>query len=84
MKEYVSYAAKSINSHPDILVGSYTLEVSMFFAAVEVVGYGGRAQPNWFKESSNILAPLIDAKNACRRCLLENDTLSTRQEFCKY
>jgi len=34
-------------------------------------------------ESSEILIPLIDEKNACRERLLQNYVPSVRKEFCK-
>ena len=42
------------------------MRASFLAAAEEVVGYGGRVQPDWFQESSGILIPLIDVKNVCR------------------
>ena len=59
------------------------MKTSLLSAAEEVVGYGGRVQPDWFMESSEILIPLIDEKNACRERLLQNYVPSVRKEFCK-
>jgi len=59
------------------------MKTSLLSATEEVVGYGGRVQPDWFKECSEILIPLIDEKNTCRERLLQNDVPSVRREFHK-
>ena len=43
----------------------------------------GTVQRDWFMESSEILIPLIDEKNACRERLLQNDVPFVRREFRK-
>ena len=58
-------------------------ETSLLAATVEVVGYGRRVQPDWFQESSEILLPLIDVKNAYRKRMLQNDIPPLRQKFYK-
>jgi len=35
------------------------MKTSLLSAAEEVVGYGGRVQPDWFLKSSEVLVPLI-------------------------
>ena len=59
------------------------MRTSLLAVAEEVVGYGGRVQPDWFQESSEILMPLKDVKNAYRKRMLQNDIPPLRQEFRK-
>ena len=54
------------------------MKKSLLAVSEKVVGYGGRVQPDWFQESSEILM------NACRKKMLQSDIPPLRQEFCKY
>ena len=77
--KYQELPTEKLNNAGDKVIGDCewcwsALKVSMLSVTDEVVGYGGRAQPDWLRGS---LTPLIDAKNAYRRRLLENNTLST-------
>ena len=43
-------------------------------AAEESVGRGKRKQPEWFEESSELLMPLIEAKNEAQLKALRSNT----------
>ena len=59
------------------------MRTPLLVAAEEVVGYGGRVQPDWFQKSSGNLMPLIDVKNVCRQRMLQNNIPPLRRGFRK-
>ena len=50
-------------------------------AAKDILGLRRKKLPDWFHASSTVLLPLIDAKNAGRVKLLQQDSASARRHF---
>ena len=50
-------------------------------AAEESLGRSWKKQPDWLLESMDVVMPLIEAKNAARRRLLQSNTQANRRDF---
>lgn len=48
------------------------------------VGRGRRKQPEWFEENTEVLTPLIVAKNKAYTAYLTNNTQTKKKEFRKH
>ena len=53
-------------------------------SAEEAIGRGRRRQPEWFEESSELLVPLIKAKNKAHLNALRSNTVANRKEFRRH
>ena len=60
------------------------LKYCIVTAAEESVGRGKRNQPEWFEENSELLVPLIEAKNEAQLKALRSNTAATRQQTERY
>lgn len=61
-----------------------TLKDCIVSAAEEAVGRGRRKHPEWFKESSDTLLPLVEAKNRAHQKVLQSNATADRKEFRRH
>ena len=60
------------------------LKYCIVTVAEESVGRGKRKQPEWFEESSELLVPLIEAKNEAQLKALRSNTTANRKIFRRH
>lgn len=60
-----------------------TLHSCVITAAKETIGRGKRKQPEWFTDSKDVLAPLIEEKNRAFERFLQSSSSRAKNEFRK-
>ena len=50
----------------------------------ETVGQARKTQPDWFLESSEVLHPLIEAKNRAHNHMLKSNSITSQKEFSRH
>ena len=61
-----------------------TLKSSITAAAEESIGRGRRKQPEWFEESTEVLVPLVKAKNDAYATYLRENNQARKTEFRRH